>query len=135
MLKARDVMASEVRYVYISDPIAEAAKKILNEGIGSIIVVSPEKDPIGIVTKRDIIRAVIFEKLDPFEEPVEKIMTSPLVTVDADADLEIVIDTMFKYNISHLPVREGNRIIGIISDYDLVETTRGLLEIIKRKYE
>ncbi len=135
MLKARDVMASEVIYVYISDPISEAAKRILNEGIGSIIVVSPEKEPVGIVTKRDIIRAVIFEKLDPFEEPVEKIMTSPLVTVDADADIEIVIDTMFKYNISHLPVREGNRIIGIISDYDLAETTRDLLEIIKRKYE
>ncbi len=135
MFKARDVMAGEVRYVYTSDPIAEAAKRILNEGIGSIIVVSPEKEPIGIVTKRDIIRAVIFEKLDPFKEPVEKIMTSPLVTVDADADLEIVIDTMFKYNISHLPVREGNRIIGIISDQDLVDATRDLLEIIKRKYE
>lgn len=135
MLKARDVMADEVRYVYTSDPIVEAAKKILNEGIGSIIVVLPEKGPVGIVTKRDIIRAIIFDKLDPFKEPIEKIMTSPLITVDADADLEIVIDTMFKYNISHLPVREGNRIIGMISDYDLVETIRDLLEIMKRKYE
>ncbi len=133
MLKARDVMASEIRYVYASDTIAEAAKRILNEGIGSIIVLSLDKEPIGIVTKRDIIRAVVFEKLDPFKNSVEKIMTSPLVTVDADTDLEIVIDTMFKYNISHLPVREGNRIIGIISDYDLMETTRDLLEIVKRK--
>lgn len=134
MLKARDVMADEVRYVYTSDPIVEAAKRILNEGIGSIIVILPEKEPVGIVTKRDIIRAIIFDKLDPFKEPIEKIMTTPLITVDADADLEIVIDTMFKYNISHLPVREGNRIIGMISDYDLVETIRDLLEIMKRKY-
>ncbi len=132
MFKARDVMVPELRYIDSKEPVIEAAKRIYNEGIGSLIVVAEGEGPIGIVTKRDIIRAILLERLEP-STPIEKVMTSPLVTVDADADLDIVIDLMFKYNISHLPVREGNKIIGMISDYDIMEVTRDLIDIVRGK--
>ncbi len=132
MLTARYIMTPEIRYINVKDSVAKAARRILDEGVGSLIVVDENVSPIGIVTKRDIIRAVLFEKLNP-DEPVEKIMSKPLITVDADAEVEEIINTMTKYNISHLPVKENGKIIGIISDQDLMEFLKDLLDIVKKK--
>ena len=60
-------------------------------------------------------------------------MSKPLVTIDADAQIEEIINTMTKYNISHLPVKENGKIIGIISDQDLREFLKDLLDIVKKK--
>ncbi|WFO76159.1 CBS domain-containing protein [Desulfurococcaceae archaeon MEX13E-LK6-19] len=132
MLTARYIMTPEIRYINVKDSIAKAARRILGEGVGSLIVVDENVSPIGIVTKRDIIRAILFEKFNS-DEPVEKIMSKPLITIDADAQIEEIINTMIKYNISHLPVKENGKIIGMISDQDLMEYLKDLLDIIKKK--
>ena len=133
MFTARDIMVPEIRYVYKNTSIRDASIRILNEGIGSLIVVDENKSPMGIITKRDIIRAIVFEKLDPETTSVEKIMAKPLITIDASASIDTVIDTMFRYNITHLPVEENRTIIGIISDFDLMEVLIDLINIVKNK--
>ncbi len=130
LLKASDIMTPELRYVDKSSTIKYAATRMINEGIGALLV-TEENSPIGIITKRDVIWAVMFEKRDPEKETVEKIMSSPIITVDSDASIKEVIEVMTRNNISHLPVREGDKIIGIISDYDLVEALSDLIEYIE----
>ncbi len=135
MFKARDVMIprENIRVVKAGEPLVKAAIKILNEGIGSVLVVNDDNEPVGIVTKRDIIRAILFEKLDPEKTSVEKIMSKPLITIDADSTLDTVIDTMYKYNVGHLVVVEDNSVAGIISDYDIVQVIRDLLDIVANR--
>lgn len=127
LLKAYDVMTPEIRFVDKSTSIKEAATRMINEGIGALIV-TENNGPIGIITKRDIIWAVLFQKRDPEIDTVESIMSTPIITVDSNASIKTVIEIMMKNNISHLPVREGNKIIGMISDYDLIEILGELLD-------
>ena len=131
-LKAQDIMVPELRYVDKTTTIKDAAQRLINEGIGSLIV-TDQGSPIGIVTKRDIIWAVLFEKRDAEKETVEKIMSSPLITVNADDDIEVIIETMIRNNLTHLPVRSGNKLVGIITDNDLIMLLRDLLDIVKKK--
>ncbi len=132
ILRASDIMTPELRYVDKTSSIKDAALRMINEGIGALLV-TEQNSPIGIITKRDIIWAVMFEKRDPEKDTVEKIMTSPIITISADASLREVIEVMRRNNISHLPVREGDRIIGMISDYDLIETLADLIEYLETK--
>ncbi len=131
-MKAYDIMTPEIRYIDKKASIKDAAIRMINEGIGALIV-TDNNNPIGIITKRDIIWGVLFEKRDPEKETVDKIMSSPMITIDSDADLYMVIDTMIRNNITHLPVREGDKIVGIISDYDLIMILRDLLDMIKSR--
>ena len=131
-MKAYDIMTPEIRYVDKKTSIKDAAIRMINEGIGALIITDND-NPIGIVTKRDIIWGVLFEKRDPEKDTVDKIMSSPMITVDSDADISIVLDTMIRNNITHLPVREGDKIVGIISDYDLIMILRDLLDMIKSR--
>ncbi len=130
LMKAYDIMTPEIRFVDKNTPIREAALRMINEGIGALIV-TDEGSPVGIVTKRDIIWSILFEKRDPDQDTVEKIMSTPMITIDSDADISRILDVMIRNNISHLPVREGDRIVGIISDADLLEAMRDLIEIMK----
>ena len=127
VLKARDIMTAELRYVERNTTIKDAATRIINEGIGALIVT--EKDsPIGIVTKRDIIWSILFEKRDPEKDTVDKIMSTPIITVNEDASIKEIIEVMLRNNISHLPVREKNKLIGMISDEDLLEVLLDIIE-------
>ncbi len=125
--KAYEIMRSELRYVDRSTSIKDAATRMINEGIGALLVTENES-PIGIITKRDIIWAVLFEKRDPEKETVDKIMSTPIITVDSEASIKDVVELMLRNNISHIPVREKNKLIGIISDEDLLEALLDLLE-------
>jgi len=131
--KAYDIMTPELRYVDVSTSIRDAAMRIINEGIGALIV-TKEGSPVGIVTKRDIIWAILFEKRSP-DDPVEKIMSTPLITVDSDAGIKDVLSIMIRNNISHLPVREKNKLVGIISDADLLEAFQDLLNMFNNMRE
>jgi CBS domain-containing protein len=130
LLKAEDIMTPEISYIDSSASIKDAALKMLNEGIGCLIV-TREESPVGIVTKRDIIRAIVFEKRDPEKNSIAEIMSTPLITVEAHATIREILQAMFRNNISHLPVREEDKIIGIISDYDVAQALDEILDYIE----
>lgn len=130
LFKAYDIMTPEIRFIDKNASIKEAALRMINEGIGALLVVD-QGSPVGIVTKRDILWSVLFEKRDPEKDCVEKIMSTPIITIDSNADLVQILDLMIRNNISHLPVREGDKIIGMISDIDLLEVLRDIIEIVK----
>jgi len=127
--KARDVMREPI-VVSADTRISEAIERIINEGIGSLLVVNAGK-PVGIVTKRDLLWALVYGKKDPEKDTVDKIMSENLVTVEPDTDLAIVINKMITNNISHIPVVENDKVVGIISDRDLVELLGDLIEIVE----
>jgi len=130
--KARDLMRDPVT-VTRDTKIIDALNRVLNQGIGSLIVVEEER-VVGIVTKRDLLWAVA-AGIDLVNNTVEKIMTRNVISVDPDTDILTVVTTMLNNNISHLPVVEEGKLVGIISDHDLVDVLAVVLEHMKMSRE
>jgi len=114
----RDVMN---RTIYVCEQdisVSEAAKIMINKGIGSLIVVENNKI-IGIVTNRDIMKAVASGE-DLNKVKVRNIMTKNVVTITPSDTVEKAVDLMVKYKIKRLPVLDGDKLVGIVTVSDII---------------
>lgn len=113
---AASVITREAVFVESSTTIAEAARVMSRERLSSLLV---SGDPPGIVTDRDLRNRVLAEDRDP-SAPVDSIATRPLITVPASARLFEALVVMLEERIHHLPVADAGRIIGVLTDTDLL---------------
>ncbi|MHA2223600.1 MAG: CBS domain-containing protein [Candidatus Hodarchaeales archaeon] len=113
-----------------NQPVAEAAKMMLENQVGSIII--SNGDIKGIITKGDIIDRVVGRALDPGIVIVDDVMSKPVSYVSVDESLENTMLIMGKENIERILVVEDNDIrkpLGIISTNDILKFAPGLLRI------
>jgi CBS domain-containing protein len=94
--------------------VRDAATIMIKSHAGSIIIVDEEK-PIGIITEADISRALA-EGGDPDRVLVRKAMSKNLITVSPDLRVEDAAKLMAEKQIKKLPVLEGGRLVGIVTD-------------------
>ena len=99
--------------------VKTAAEMMRDNGIGSVIVTSGE-EIIGILTDTDLVRRVVAAGADPMRTTVEKIMSAPIVSIEADRTLLDANDLMAKEHIRHLGVTQAGTMVGMISVRDLV---------------
>ncbi|MCA9421399.1 MAG: CBS domain-containing protein, partial [Nitrospira sp.] len=99
--------------------VKTAAEMMRDNGIGSVIVTSGE-EIIGILTDTDLVRRVVAAGADPMRTTVEKIMSAPIVSIEADRTLLDANDLMAKEHIRHLGVTQDGTMVGMISVRDLV---------------
>ena len=99
--------------------IAEAMKKMLDNCISSLIV--EDGGTYGIITRRDIVNDIIAHSLDPKEAKVMDIMSQPLLTVSPDMSIKNVSRLMVKTNVRRFPVVDGDQLVGLISDGDILK--------------
>ena len=88
--------------------------------VGALMVMNDEGIE-GIVTERDILRALSKHKGELLNLSVSDIMTTDLITCDVNDSLESLMDIMTDSHIRHLPVLEAGNLVGIISIGDIVE--------------
>jgi CBS domain-containing protein len=100
-------------------PVAEAARRMSARGAGSILVLADDGGLAGIVTDRDLRSKVVAEELTP-ATPTSRVMSTPVVTIAADALALDVLLEMMRRNIHHLAVVEAGRLSGVVSGHDLV---------------
>jgi CBS domain-containing protein len=100
-------------------PVREAVRLLAENKIGSLPVVRGGK-VAGIMSERDIIYCLAREGQAVLDWPVEKVMTAPAITVTAEVPVLTALSTMSQRRIRHLPVVEGERLIGLVSIGDLV---------------
>jgi CBS domain-containing protein len=108
------------RQLLVTDPsatVGEAAEKMAERNVGSIVVLDGER-LVGILTERDLLRA--FARAIPRETPVRKCMTPSPETCEATATLEHATVLMLHGGFRHLPIVEGERVVGMLSMRDLV---------------
>ncbi|ACP36340.1 putative signal-transduction protein with CBS domains [Sulfolobus islandicus Y.G.57.14] len=97
--------------------IRDAAKIMKKENLGSLIIVDETNRPIGIVTERDILRAVADEIL--LDSPVSTIMTKGLITIAPNKDITEALIIMYQNNVRHLAVvGQNGELVGVISIRD-----------------
>ncbi len=129
-LSVGDVMTRAVIYVKPSDNIKRVAELMKQHDIDSVLVMERKKG-IGILTDTDIIRKVVAEGKDPRDVSVNEIMTSPLVTIEPDANIDDAAKMMAEQRIKRLVVTKNNNIIGIISEFDIVNVEPALSTLIR----
>ncbi|WP_135255549.1 putative nucleotidyltransferase substrate binding domain-containing protein [Thermus caldilimi] len=99
-----------------SATVEEAAKKMRQEGISSLLV---EGEPPGILTDRDLRNRVLAEGRPP-STPVGEVMTSPLFSLPAETPLYEALAAMVERGIHHLPLTERERLVGVVTHTDLL---------------
>jgi len=99
--------------------IQEAAQLMTHQRVSSVVVLGPGDEAAGIVTDWDLRERVVAAGRD-IRQPVAKIMTSPVVTVDADAPVYQVVSEMVRRGIHHIVVTEAGRPAGMIAGHDLI---------------
>ena len=115
----KDVMISNLATLDISTTIKDAAKLMDEKNIGCIIV-TENNLPIGIVTERDFVKRIASKEV-PLSSSLKKVMSSPLIDIDPDETVWEAAQTMKIKNIHKLPVKQDNKIIGIVTTTDLVK--------------
>ena len=99
--------------------IREAAQLMESNGVGSIAVVDG-RHLVGIVTDRDIVRRAVARDLAG-DARIDGIMSAPVVTIDADADLRHAFDILHGHAVRRLPVVDNqDHIFGMITLDDLL---------------
>jgi len=99
--------------------VFEAIKLMSEKNVGGLVVIDNEK-LVGIITERDYTRKVILEGRSSKETLVKDIMTEKVLTVKPDNTKEECMSIMMEKHVSHLPVIENDRIIGMVTIGDVV---------------
>jgi CBS domain-containing protein len=124
-VKVSEIMTNAAVIDQSDDTLAEAARKMWKQQTGSLLVME-EDDLVGILTERDILRAVATgSKLN--ETRVSEVMTKDLITVGPQATLREAAKIMADRWIRHLPVVDGGKVVGVISQRDLAGVLAGAL--------
>jgi signal-transduction protein with cAMP-binding, CBS, and nucleotidyltransferase domain len=114
----KDIMTTALISVNPTTTTFQIAKMMDQGGIGAIIV-KDNDDAVGIITDRDFAVKIAANNL-PSDTPVEKIMSSPLITINHSDPISAAAEMMSSKKIRKLAVSENGKIIGIITSTDLV---------------
>ena len=119
-----------MKTVRVNDTVLKAVSKMNKFRIGSVIVMNNGR-PIGIITERNILQRIVQPRLDPSVVVVKDIMSSPLVTIDANAAVEEAAQIMARKRIKKLPVIERDKLVGVVSTSDIVRSNPTQLSILE----
>ncbi len=109
----------KIQSINHGETIRRASQLMRDHKIGCLLV--KKDDALGIVTETDLTRKVMAEGMNPEEIPIERVMTTPILNIDAEATLLDANDLMSEKGIRHLGVEKNEQLVGLISVRDLVK--------------
>jgi CBS domain-containing protein len=119
----RDIMRKRLETIEDSASVQDAAKKLKDKEVSSLIVVDIDGKPQGLITERDIVTKVCTS--DTFTSTItsKQIMSVPLITIDSTTTPAVAADMMLQHNVRHLLVIDSDIIdsknfVGIITPLD-----------------
>ncbi len=119
-----DVLNDKGNEIWTVDPdtsVYEALEIMADKNVGALVVVDDER-LIGIFSERDYARRLALEGKRSRDTPVKEIMTEVVATVSSSHSMKDCMEFMTNQRVRHLPVMEGERLIGLVSIGDVVKS-------------
>lgn len=117
-----DIMRKKLETIKNSSPVQEAAKKMKDMNVSSLLVIDADDKPEGLVTERDLVLKVCINDIRASTVTNKDIMSSPLITIDSTSAPSTAADMMLQNNVRHLLVVDSHnnayKPIGIITPLD-----------------
>ncbi len=132
-ISVRYAMTRNPVIVAPNDSVESVAKKMIKDGVGSLLV--QENGRLrGIVTEKDLIGKIVAKNVNPKKVTVSKIMSNIIVTIDPERDILEAIKIMNEKKVRRLPVIDATgRLLGLITVHDILKIQPDLFEIIAEK--
>ena len=119
MTTAREIMTTDVECARITETVTEAARKMRDLDVGALPICGPDDRLAGMITDRDIAIQAVAEGKDPRNTKVSELADGKTVTIGADDSVEEALSTMRKHGVRRLPVIDGQRLVGMVSQADI----------------
>jgi CBS domain-containing protein len=116
-----EIMTEKLETIIITGSAQDAAKKMSDKDVSSLVVTDNNNKPVGIITERDLVRKVSVKDVNSSNILIKDILSSPLVTIDSKLTIEGAADTMVNNKVRHLLVVDNNNInrpVGVITTTD-----------------
>ena len=114
----KQIMKTNVVSIDENATVQDAAQQMVKSDIGSVII-TRDGIPFGIFTANDFVR--IAAKGNPLFTTLSEVMSTPLVVISPEETLWEAAEIMSKKDIHKLPIQDKNKIVGIITESDLVQ--------------
>ena len=118
------ILATKGRDVVTTQPhrtLSEVAKMLIDKGIGAVVVTGTNGEVLGIISERDIVRAIARQGAAALDHAVSRHMTAKVITTRERATLNSLMETMTAGRFRHVPVVENDRLVGLVSIGDVVK--------------
>jgi CBS domain-containing protein len=116
---ARDVMTGDVECIGENDSVADAAKRLAELNVGAMPICGEDNRLKGMLTDRDIAVKVVAQGKDPSTTKAGELGEGKPVTIGADDSVDDALRTMSEHQVRRLPVIDGHKLVGIVSQADL----------------
>jgi CBS domain-containing protein len=119
-----DILAQKGGLVFTVTPgtsVAQLSQQLSTRRIGSVLVLDGEGSVAGIVSERDLVRAMASHGAKAMELEARQVMTREVVTCDPDDSIDQVMQTMTRGRFRHLPVVRHGELLGLVSIGDVVK--------------
>lgn len=124
-VKVRDLMSNNVITTQPHFTVGQLKEKMAKRNISNVPVVSPEHEPIGVVSASDLIAA------EKEGTPISNIMSDKVYTIPEYDDVSVAARMMRNHNIHHLIVTQEQKVVGVISSFDLLQLVEGRRFVMK----
>ncbi len=131
-IKVKDAMLSRVATASQSDSAEQGAKIMKQEDVGMLVIIEGKK-PVGTVTREDIINKITASNRLPSSIKLKEIMSSPVVSCSPDEDLSTAARTMVRHGFERLPVVSMGKLVGLISDREMLKVAPALIETLRER--
>jgi len=119
-----DILAQKGGLVFTVTPatsVAQLSQQLSTRRIGSMLVLDGEGSVAGIVSERDLVRALASHGAKAMELEARQVMTRDVITCDPDDSIDQVMQTMTRGRFRHLPVVRHGELLGLVSIGDVVK--------------
>jgi CBS domain-containing protein len=121
--RLRSIMTWPVVDVTAETTMHEVAELLATHRVGALLVVDGLHGVVGLVSERDVVR-YLAAGANPYEVTAAELMTRTLIAARPDDSVQEVASRMLESGVRHMPVREGEKYIGIVSERDLLDVLR-----------
>jgi CBS domain-containing protein len=127
-----EIVNKNVKVIDQEQNIFDTSKVMIDNNIGSVVVIdnNNSKNPVGIITERDIVRILSTFSLADLEVPIRKLMSNPLITLSKNASALDAMKLMYERKIRRIIILEGNTLIDIVTEHDVFKLLMGNKELI-----